>query len=166
MRSSRRPAIGGVAVVLIVVVMVVAAGAAYLYGKPPTSTTEETIQTLQQSSTTYAAGAVSAVAASTTAVLGPNVVQVEIPLADAEPGTDGTNQFNPQVITLVIGVNNTVTWTNFDEWPHNILTTSGFSSPDLATGQSYTFTFTQVGTYYYICSYFPIMNGKVIVKLP
>jgi plastocyanin len=43
-------------------------------------------------------------------------------------------QFTPQVITVVIGVNNTVVWTNQDVLVHDILTATGlpgFASGDL-----------------------------------
>ncbi|MDG6900635.1 MAG: hypothetical protein JRM80_01540 [Nitrososphaerota archaeon] len=46
---------------------------------------------------------------------GLHAVQVVIPAVNGEPGSDSTNQFNPQMITVVIGVNNTLTWTNLDQ---------------------------------------------------
>jgi plastocyanin len=59
-----------------------------------------------------------------------------------------------------------VTWINQDLIAHNIISNTGvFASGDLSSGQTYTFTFAEAGTYPYYCSYHP-MNGVVIVKNP
>ena len=95
----------------------------------------------------------------------PNAVQVYIPYGGGE-NDDGATNFLPQVITVVIGMNNTVTWINQDLIAHNVISNTGaFASGDLSSGQTYTFTFTQAGTYPYYCSYHP-MSGVVIVKNP
>jgi len=95
----------------------------------------------------------------------PNAVYVYVPYGGGE-NDDGATNFLPQIITVVIGVNNTVTWTNQDLIAHNVISNTGaFYSGDLSTGQSYTFTFTQPGTYPYYCSYHP-MNGEVVVENP
>ncbi len=95
----------------------------------------------------------------------PNAVYVYVPYGGGE-NDDGATEYLPQVITVVIGVNNTVTWVNQDLIAHNIISNTGvFYSGDLSTGQSYTFTFTQPGVYPYYCSYHP-MNGEVIVENP
>jgi plastocyanin len=39
-----------------------------------------------------------------------------------------------------------------------------FSSPTLATGATYQFTFTHAGTYAYHCSIHPSMKGTIIVQ--
>ncbi len=92
-----------------------------------------------------------------------DAVQVYIPYGGGE-NDDGATNFLPQAITVVIGVNNTVTWINQDLIAHNVISNTGaFDSGDLSSGQTYTFTFTQAGTYPYYCSYHP-MSGVVIVK--
>lgn len=84
------------------------------------------------------------------------------------PGA-GTNTsskgFAPDIITVVLGVNNTVVWTNNDVSPHTVTANNGaFESGNLATGQPFTFTFTTPGVYEYHCTYHPWMVGTVIVK--
>ncbi len=76
-----------------------------------------------------------------------------------------TMYYSPSTITVVIGVNNTVTWVNNDDAPHTVTATDGsFNSGNLNAGQSWTFTFTTPGTYTYSCSYQPWMKGTVIVE--
>lgn len=84
--------------------------------------------------------------------------------------------FNPATITVKTG--DSVTWTNQDSAVHNVqLTTIHLIKPtqtvnlpdppetiDLEKGKSATMTFSQPGTYAYICTYHPGMKGTVIVK--
>ncbi|HEV2227303.1 MAG TPA: plastocyanin/azurin family copper-binding protein [Nitrososphaerales archaeon] len=79
--------------------------------------------------------------------------------------------FSPDTVTIVIGVNNTVFWTNSDDsgTPHTVTYKSGpdnsLASPTLNRGETYTFTFTTPGTYGYYCTFHPaVMTGTVIVK--
>jgi plastocyanin len=74
--------------------------------------------------------------------------------------------FVPNTIVVVIGVNNTVTWVNKDVATHTVTSdTSGqFDSGDLNQGQSWSYTFTTPGTYSYHCSIHPWMSGTVIVE--
>lgn len=72
--------------------------------------------------------------------------------------------FNPESITVVIGVNNTVVWTNYDETTHTVTDDNGtFNSGNLNGGQTWSYTFTTPGTYYYHCIYHSVMNGVVVV---
>lgn len=77
--------------------------------------------------------------------------------------------FTPDNITVVIGVNNTVTWTNNDLSIHTVTSStvpagaSPFSSGYLNTGDSYTYTFTVPGVYVYHCQLHPWMVGVVTV---
>lgn len=89
-----------------------------------------------------------------------STVQVTIPNAAAQgPG------YSPDVVTVVIGVNNTVQWTNRDAAVHTVTANDkSFDSKDMQDGQSYTFTFTTPGNYTYVCIYHSAMIGKVIVK--
>lgn len=82
-------------------------------------------------------------------------------------GTNSTSLgFSPNMIVVVIGVNNTVTWTNNDSAPHTVTdVNNGFDSGNLAPGQKYTHTFTSVGTFAIKCSYHYWMHGSIIVKL-
>ena len=72
--------------------------------------------------------------------------------------------YTPDKITVVIGVNNTVKWTNNDNMPHTVTASdSSFDSGNLNPGQSYTRTFNKTGTYPYICTYHLWMGGSVTV---
>ncbi len=78
--------------------------------------------------------------------------------------------FTPDNITVVLGKNNTVTWTNNDSTIHTVTSTtvpagaSPFDSGYLNTGDTYTYTFTSPGVYEYHCQLHPWMIGFVIVK--
>jgi len=56
-----------------------------------------------------------------------------------------------------------VTWYNEDKISHNI-TGDGWSSGDLATGQTFSKTFDSPGDYKYQCSIHPAMKGELIIK--
>ncbi len=67
-------------------------------------------------------------------------------------------------ITVVIGVNNTVSWTNNDNMPHTVTAVDGsFDSGNMNAGQSFVRTFSKAGTYPYTCTYHPWMHGTVTV---
>jgi len=69
--------------------------------------------------------------------------------------------FTPKELTINKG--DTVTWTNEDAAVHNVV--GGIlHSKDLAKGQTFSYNFTDTGTYDYICGYHPYMQGKIIVK--
>jgi amicyanin len=72
--------------------------------------------------------------------------------------------FSPASLTVAVG--DTVTWTNEDTAPHTVTVTDGpvkFASPTLQQGQTYTYTFTQAGTYSYYCAVHPDMKATVTV---
>jgi nitrite reductase (NO-forming) len=76
-----------------------------------------------------------------------------------------SNYFSPPTITVVIGVNSTVIWTNDDSAEHTVAATNNiFKSGIIEPGQSFTYTFTIPGTYSYYCTIHPWMKGTVIVK--
>ena len=74
--------------------------------------------------------------------------------------------FSPPTIVVVIGVNNTITWTNDDIAAHTVTsdTVGAFDSGNIAAGATWSYTFTSPGTYGYHCSYHPWMRGTVIVE--
>lgn len=90
------------------------------------------------------------------------------PIVSIQPGSAANTTktyYSPPTITVVIGVNNTVTWINNDNAAHTVTATGGsFNSGNLNPGQSWTHTFTTPGTYTYSCSYHPWMTGTIIVK--
>jgi plastocyanin len=71
--------------------------------------------------------------------------------------------FSPPVLTIPPGTN--VKWTNHDDVPHNVVSTSQkFKSKAMDTDESFSQTFTEPGTYEYFCALHPKMVGKVIVE--
>jgi len=76
--------------------------------------------------------------------------------------------FRPSAITVVIGVNNTVVWTNKDitgSALHDVTSDQDlFRSSLLAPNESWSYTFTEPGEYKYHCQPHEWMVGKVIVK--
>lgn len=101
---------------------------------------------------------------------GPSITTVKVSIPSGAANPAGAPGFSPDTITLVIGVNNSVTWTNDDNAPHTVTavnTTAGtavFDSGNLAAGASYTYAFTAPGTYLYKCNYHNWMTGTVVVK--
>jgi amicyanin len=72
--------------------------------------------------------------------------------------------FNPPTLTVKAGT--TITWTNKDDIPHGIASSSNAftRSKALDTDDSFSFTFTTPGTYQYFCYIHPHMVGTVVVE--
>jgi plastocyanin len=71
--------------------------------------------------------------------------------------------FAPQRIVVQAGT--TVTWTNADDAPHTVASSSKvFKSGALDTEDKFSFTFATPGTYEYFCSLHPHMTGTVVVE--
>ena len=103
------------------------------------------------------------------AVAGPTpvvgVASVSMPPNAASVG------FSPRNITVVVGVNNTVVWTNQDTTIHTVFSKSvpagaaPFQSPTLSHGDTFKETLNVTGVYDYYCSIHPTtMTGSVTVK--
>ena len=66
---------------------------------------------------------------------------------------------------LVVSVGTTVSWLNNDGTTHNSVASNGlFSSPNLAPGRRFNFTFTTAGSFPYICTIHPNMVGTITVQ--
>ena len=81
-------------------------------------------------------------------------------------GTNPSLNYAPLNITVIIGLNNTVTFKDEDNSApyHTVTATDGsFDSGNMAYGQSWTHAFTTPGTYTYYCKYHFCMRGTVIV---
>lgn len=66
---------------------------------------------------------------------------------------------------ITISAGDTVTWTNDDSAVHDVMSTNGdWGSGVMATGVSFSHTFTDAGTYTYLCSLHPYMTGTVVVS--
>jgi plastocyanin len=71
--------------------------------------------------------------------------------------------FAPSQLEITAGT--AVRWTNQDDIPHNIVADDkSFKSKVLDTNDSFTYTFTQPGTYKYFCGLHPKMTATVVVK--
>jgi plastocyanin len=100
-------------------------------------------------------------------------VVVQIP-AGANAGPTATNPFGftPANVTVVVGVNNTIVWTNNDTVYHTVYflsskVPSGYTAVNstlIAAGATYgPLTFTVPGTYHYYCNLHPYMMGTITV---
>jgi plastocyanin len=82
---------------------------------------------------------------------------------------DGTHvvvdNFSFAPATAAVPVGTTVTWTNRDDIPHNVVSPEQkFKSPVLDTNEKFSHTFAVAGTYKYYCSIHPRMTGQVVVR--
>jgi plastocyanin len=71
-------------------------------------------------------------------------------------------EYHPNSLTVPIGTN--VTWINKDTEEHTVSSTAGLFGGSMPILASYSFMFTQPGTYTYFCEPHPIMLGVIIVK--
>jgi len=73
--------------------------------------------------------------------------------------------FSFSVASLSVASGTMVTWTNNDNTAHTVTADDGsFNSGNIASGQTYTRTFTSVGTFPYHCSIHPMMKAAVVVN--
>lgn len=73
--------------------------------------------------------------------------------------------FSPTAVTVAAGT--TVKWKNLDGEPHTVRAIDGsFKSEALDQDDSFSFKFDKPGTYRYVCSIHPQMNGTIVVKPP
>ncbi|ALR14442.1 plastocyanin [Mycobacteroides saopaulense] len=71
--------------------------------------------------------------------------------------------FNPPTLTVPAGT--TVTWTNRDEEPHNVVAEDGtFRSPGMDAQGTFSYQFAKPGTYQYVCGIHPFMKATVVVQ--
>jgi plastocyanin len=72
--------------------------------------------------------------------------------------------FQPAEVT--VGVGDTVTWTNNDSVGHDV-TADSFSSGEpgaMSSGDTFEHTFEEAGTFDYVCTVHPGMEGTVVVE--
>lgn len=101
--------------------------------------------------------------------LSPSAEKAQVSIVEGAFLPDQANNFVPKAITVVIGVNNTVVWTNKDSSAHTV--TSDDRSFDslkefpnlLQSGQEWEYTFGKLGTFAYHCVPHPWMKGTVVV---
>ena len=110
-----------------------------------------------------AAGVLVALGVSPAAALFGGQAAAAVAVADERVTINGF-RYGPGDLRVEAG--HTVTWTNADDAPHTVTTTSGpqaVASPELTKGDSFRFAFTSAGTYEYTCALHPDMAGSVVV---
>jgi plastocyanin len=86
-------------------------------------------------------------------------------LVGAEDATAKIDNFTFTPARLSVKAGTTVTWRNEDDIPHTVTSaTQLFKSKALDTDDSFSFTFTEPGTYEYFCSLHPRMTGTIVVE--
>jgi LPXTG-motif cell wall-anchored protein len=87
-----------------------------------------------------------------------------IAIAAASTGvTISDFQFAPASVTVNVG--DTVTWTNNGPTPHSATSSGGvWDTGIMDAGQSGSHTFTEAGTFAYICTPHPNMHGTIVVQ--
>jgi plastocyanin len=83
----------------------------------------------------------------------------------AEDATAKIDNFTFVPARLTVKAGTTVTWRNEDDIPHTVTSvTQLFKSRALDTDDSFSFTFTESGTYEYFCSLHPRMTATIVVE--
>jgi plastocyanin len=89
----------------------------------------------------------------------------DAPAATAEARQVVVDNFSFTPATATVPVGGTITWTNRDDVPHNVVSPERkFKSPVLDTDEVFTHAFDTPGTYAYYCSIHPRMTGQVVVR--
>ncbi|MGH2808480.1 MAG: cupredoxin domain-containing protein [Actinomycetota bacterium] len=86
------------------------------------------------------------------------------PVATTDVDLPKSYKFDPVAISIDAG--DEVTWTNNDDFPHNVHLLDGSDvTEDLPMGESATITFDEAGEIYYECSIHPSqMKGLIVVN--
>jgi len=92
----------------------------------------------------------------------------DLPLEAATTNADArdvvVDNFSFAPATASVPVGSTITWTNRDDVPHNIVSTEQkFKSPVLDTDEQFSHRFDAPGSYRYFCSIHPKMTGRIVV---
>ena len=83
----------------------------------------------------------------------------------AEDATAKIDNFTFVPARLTVKAGTTVTWRNEDDIPHTVTSvTQLFKSRALDTDDSFSFTYTESGTYEYFCSLHPRMTATIVVE--
>ena len=83
----------------------------------------------------------------------------------AQDATAKIDNFTFAPARLTVKAGTTVTWRNEDDIPHTVTSAARLlKSKALDTDDSFSFTFTEPGTYEYFCSLHPRMTATVVVE--
>ncbi len=103
----------------------------------------------------------------------PTPIATQLPAATPTPEVMKEGGVSSDIVNfthqdLVVSVGTTITWVNRDSASHTSTARAGsplrWNSRRLRTGESFTFTFNEPGTYPYRCSIHPSMRGTVTVN--
>ena len=84
------------------------------------------------------------------------------PIATNQVDLPKSYKFVP--VAIVVPAGSTVTWTNHDDFTHNVTLPDGTPPLTMSPGQSATHTFATAGEFDYLCSLHPKdMRGRVVV---
>lgn len=71
--------------------------------------------------------------------------------------------FAPQTLQVPVGTE--VTWVNIDPVAHTVSSRDGlFDSGSMSKNDTFSYTFSQSGTYDYYCKFHPYMTGEIVVQ--
>jgi plastocyanin len=180
----KREGIGAGAVIAAVIVVILIAGAAYFIFAPSSTSTTNATTSTTTTSTTPPTSSTSTTTSTTTSTSSSTSTTTNSSSSGATVilpqgvGSDQSLNFQPSKFTLVVGVNNTVTFEDQDNTaPHNVWFTSipsGATNPNTADnqqtgyeilkGQSVSYTLTTPGTYTFECQFHSSwMQGTITV---
>ena len=113
----------------------------------------------------YLAGAAVLLVAATVLLATSSSVSVNAQQQTATTAEVKIDNFSFGPATLTVAAGTTVTWTNRDDIPHNVVSTADmFKSKVVDTDEKFSYTFAKPGTFPYFCSIHPKMTGKVVVQ--
>jgi 3',5'-cyclic-AMP phosphodiesterase len=89
-------------------------------------------------------------------------LEAEMQTASAHEIVADHFSFAPATASVPVGT--TITWTNRDDIPHNIVSIEQkFKSPVLDTDEKFSHRFDAPGSYRYFCSIHPKMTRRIVV---
>lgn len=102
-------------------------------------------------------------------LIGVFLLLVFVACSDDENGDPAANEvgmsptsFIPAQLTIRAG--ETVVWNNTDSMLHTVTSNDGLFNENVQPGASFSYTFATAGTYGYVCTLHPGMNGTIIVE--
>lgn len=154
-RQGSKRSISYVVPLVIVIVLVIAFAAGYLAGtssSTATSTVSSTVTTTAQIENNPSCVTLHTCSSS------------YIYIANGASQQSYAPGFTPDAITVVIGINNSVTWQNLDTVSQTVVGANNlFTSPSLIPGATFSYTFTTPGTYTYSSPTYSWEKGTVTV---
>ena len=106
------------------------------------------------------------------ALIGPPVAEAAPPEPTGASAADAKSAYHVDIRNfafsppqLSVPAGSRIVWTNRDDEPHVVVSSSGAfkASPALDTNDSFAVVFDKPGTYAYFCGIHPMMVGKIVV---